>query len=148
MIIIAHRGNLNGPIPERENKPDYILEAIDAGFDVEVDVWYTDDGLFLGHDGPEVKIDHQFLQNPKLWCHAKNVRALQYMLDIGDIICFFHDTDEVTLTSNGYIWTYPGKALHPRSICIHPEFNKANLTGCSGACTDYAEEYTALYHAK
>ena len=38
MIYIAHRGNIRGPNPERENSPDYIDEAIQSGYYVEVDV--------------------------------------------------------------------------------------------------------------
>ncbi len=37
MIWIAHRGNLEGPNKERENEPSYLKEAIEAGYDVEVD---------------------------------------------------------------------------------------------------------------
>ena len=40
MKLIAHRGNIDGPNPERENSPEYIEEALKAGYDVEVDVWY------------------------------------------------------------------------------------------------------------
>ncbi len=36
--IISHRGNLDGPIPERENSPDYIDQAIKWGFVVEIDI--------------------------------------------------------------------------------------------------------------
>ena len=38
-IWIAHRGNTRGPKPEKENQPEYILQAIQEGFDVEIDVW-------------------------------------------------------------------------------------------------------------
>ena len=38
-IWIAHRGNTRGPNPEKENQPEYILQAINEGFDVEIDVW-------------------------------------------------------------------------------------------------------------
>ena len=40
MIFISHRGNLEGPNPERENNPDYISEALERVYSVEVDVWY------------------------------------------------------------------------------------------------------------
>ena len=33
-IYIAHRGNTDGPNPNRENDPTYIDEAINAGFNV------------------------------------------------------------------------------------------------------------------
>ena len=29
MILIAHRGNLNGPFPEKENHPNYIEGGVD-----------------------------------------------------------------------------------------------------------------------
>ena len=32
MILIAHRGNINGPNPERENTVSYIQEALDKGY--------------------------------------------------------------------------------------------------------------------
>ena len=46
MKLISHRGNLNGRIPERENHPDYIDEAIEAGYDVEIDIWLNDGVLY------------------------------------------------------------------------------------------------------
>jgi glycerophosphoryl diester phosphodiesterase len=54
MILIAHRGNLNGKQPERENSPEYIKEALEKGYHVEVDVWLKEtNNLFLGHDSPK-----------------------------------------------------------------------------------------------
>ena len=38
-LYISHRGNLTGPIPEKENTVDYINDAIHQGFDVEIDIW-------------------------------------------------------------------------------------------------------------
>ena len=44
MILISHRGNLDGVNPDRENSPTYIKEAISSGFDVEIDVhWYDNE---------------------------------------------------------------------------------------------------------
>ena len=48
MILISHRGNINGRIPDLENSPDYIDAAIKLGYDVEVDVWFYNDSFFLG----------------------------------------------------------------------------------------------------
>ena len=42
MKLISHRGNLEGPNPERENHPDYIYGALQAGYDVEIDVWWVE----------------------------------------------------------------------------------------------------------
>ena len=37
MILIAHRGNVNGPNPELENTLEYINSAIDAGYECEIE---------------------------------------------------------------------------------------------------------------
>ena len=66
MRLISHRGNTSGPNPSRENHPDYIHEAIDKGFEVEVDVWRLGDKWFLGHDKPQYEIEEQFLLQDKL----------------------------------------------------------------------------------
>ena len=75
MIFIAHRGNLNGPNSIDENKPDYLLEAINKGYYVETDLWVIDNKLFLGHDKPQYEINIDFLLNikDKLFCHCKNI---------------------------------------------------------------------------
>lgn len=52
MIIISHRGNINGPNPRMENKPEYIKKALDENFMVEIDVWFYQGELWLGHDEP------------------------------------------------------------------------------------------------
>jgi glycerophosphoryl diester phosphodiesterase len=53
MKLIAHRGNINGPNPLRENSIDYIEEAISEGFDVEIDLRVEDNQCYLGHDDPQ-----------------------------------------------------------------------------------------------
>jgi len=63
MILISHRGNINGKNPTRENSPDYIMETISMGYDVEIDIWLIDNDLFLGHDNPQYKIDIDWLKN-------------------------------------------------------------------------------------
>ncbi len=134
MILISHRGNINGKSNE-ENHPDYIDIALTQGFDVEIDVWKVNEvEWYLGHDEPQYKIDFDFLQNDKLWCHAKNIDALYGMMGSG-VHCFWHQKDDVTLTSNGFLWTYPGKELTKSSIAVLPE-SKPNLE-VAGICSDF-----------
>ena len=141
MILISHRGNLNGK-SNMENRPGYIHKALGQDFDVEIDVWYIEDEFWLGHDIPQYKIEENFLENPKLWCHAKNIDAL-YKMKINSLIhCFWHQEDDVTLTSKGYLWTYPGKQLTEKSICVLPEFedkkSKVILPkNVAGICSDF-----------
>jgi len=145
MILISHRGNLNG-ISSRENRPGYIHNALVQDFDVEIDVWYVDGNFWLGHDIPQYKIEENFLETPKLWCHAKNIDALYKMTSNSLIHSFWHQDDDVTLTSRGYLWTYPGKQLTEKSICVLPEFedkkSKVILPkNIAGICSDVIIDY-------
>lgn len=146
MILISHRGNLNGK-SDRENSPDYIEEALDQDFDVEVDVWYIDNQFWLGHDKPQYKVSEGFLEHSNLWCHAKNIQALYVMSKSSNIHYFWHQEDDVTLTSRGYLWTYPGKQLTEKSICVLLEFeNKKSKVilpkNVAGICSDFIVRFT------
>jgi len=139
MILISHRGNMNGLNPHLENNQEYCEEAIDRGFDVEIDVWYTD-AWWTGHDKPQYKVDTDFLKRREVWCHAKNIEALKRLLDLG-AHCFFHQNDNVTLTSRRYLWTYPTHQLTEKSICVLPELQTIDIKGCAGICSDYVVRY-------
>ncbi len=146
LILISHRGNISGPLEAFENSPQYVLKAIDLGYDVEIDVWNLGDKWYLGHDSPQYLVDLEFLENPKLWCHAKNIDALSRMISNKNIRCFWHQEDDVTLTSDNYLWTYPGKIQGTKSICVMPEkFNikisDKIISTCAGICSDFIEEF-------
>ena len=143
MILISHRGNVRGPNIEKENSPDYITKAM-AKYNVEIDVWLIDKQFLLGHDKPTYPINSSFLQNSKLWCHAKNLDALTEMLAMDNVHCFWHQDDDVTLTSQNYIWTYPGKHIcNNMAIAVIPE--RVNFTwdisDAIGVCSDFIERY-------
>lgn len=146
MILISHRGNIDHKIPALENTPDYINRALSLGYNVEIDVWKKDGEWYLGHDMPVRKIEVDYLMNNKLWCHAKNLAALEGMMTYSNIRCFWHQDDDVTLTSDNYIWTYPGKKLVHNSICVMPERhgikkNHHSLSKCVGICSDVIKSY-------
>ena len=141
MNIISHRGNINGRDIENENHPSYINNALNKGFDCEIDVWYKNNQFYLGHDDPTYLISKDYLVNDKLWCHAKNIEALYEMLN-NNIHCFFHLTDDVTLTSRGYMWTFIGKKLTKLSIAVLPElYPEQDLSICYGICSDNINKY-------
>ena len=142
MILIAHRGNTNGKLPDRENTNDYIKEAIAIGFDVELDICKWDgEKFYLGHDDPGEPISIEFLQNNPVWCHAKDYKALEQLVK-SNIHCFYHNTDKYTITSGGYIWAYPGQPGGDRTIAVHPhELPEEEIKKCAGVCSDYIEKY-------
>lgn len=140
MILISHRGNINGRIIDQENKPDYIEDTIRLGFDVEVDVWFKDGEFYLGHDEPQYEVDYKFLINEKLWCHAKNIDAVLEMKKYV-IHYFWHEEDTIALTSKNYIWAYPGKQPIKRSIAVMPELHNDDISQCIGVCSDCILKY-------
>lgn len=139
MIAIAHRGCFEGPSPD-ENSTSLIYKSLEKGFDVEIDVWFVNNKFMLGHNEPVYEIDINFLANPNLWCHAKNIPALYQMMEM-NVHCFYHQEDDVTLTSRGFIWTFPGQPQMPGCICVMPENGDGPLPHCYGVCSDYASKY-------
>ncbi len=142
MILISHRGNLNGRKKKYENHPDYLNEALNENFDIEIDLFLYDEYLWLGHDLPQYKInDIEWLKNKRIWCHAKNIETLNFLIKQNDIHCFFHQNDDVTLTSRGFIWTYPNKQVFDKSILvIENRISKDEMPFCYGVCTDYVND--------
>lgn len=139
--LIAHRGNMWGPIPKKENSPAYIKEAIQQGFDVEVDLWKIDRAFFLGHDKGKYKITEKWLYTyPSMtWFHCKNSAALEYCISYG-LHCFWHQNDDYTLTSNGYIWTYPGKVVPECGVLVDKNLKMAPKSEIEFICSDYVGE--------
>ena len=146
MILISHRGNIEGKDKLSENTPNYIDTAIQLGYDVEVDVWLIRNKLYLGHDFGQYQIDINWLENRsnKLWIHCKNMEALSYFNEYdwknsNQFNYFSHDVDMGVLTSHNYIWS---TNLYDRGILVLPEvFNKEPNEGTIGICSDYIKHY-------
>ena len=145
MIFIAHRGNVDGPNPEKENTIDYIDEALHNGYHVEIDIWYVGSEFYLGHDNPNQKIDFKHLLDHRLFLHCKNIDALHCLTDMNSITgrfvpeFFWHQKDDFTLTKSNWIWTFPNKPLTNRSIAVFPTYNdisKMEEIGVVGICSD------------
>ena len=136
MIIISHRGNINGR-SKQENNPSLIMETL-SKFEVEIDVWLIKDELYLGHDKPQYLIKEDFLLQDKLWCHAKNIEALTYMIK-NKIHCFWHQIDQYTITSKGFIWVYPNEIILDKGILVVEGKIDSIKETVEGICTDYPE---------
>ena len=146
MILISHRGNINGKDESKENKPSYIVDAIRKGYNVEVDFWYDNGKFVLGHDEPQYSIPIDFIENyyRYLWIHCKNHDALSKLVEIdrGGVYFnyFWHDTDDVIITSKGYMWANPGIYIEG-SIAVMPEYKKDKIEGRLGVCSDFIINY-------
>ena len=145
MKIICHRGNTFGPDPENENKPEVIDYCIRQGHDIEIDLWVHNNDLYLGHDEPTyfVTMDYLVLMKTRLWIHCKNLQASTELSKHRGFNYFLHDKDDYTLTSQGFVWTYP----KPQNIFSYTQvlldfgtkvdFEKYKLLGIHGICVDY-----------
>jgi hypothetical protein len=147
MRLIAHKGNINGPDPERENTIPYIEDALSKGYDVEVDIRYdvVKQEFWLGHDNPDnlVTIDWLTKHGSRLWIHCKDIFTFDiFSTRFGDFNYFWHDQDDYTLTSRQRIWAFPGKTYTRNTVVVMPEsvgidFDTLKVTGCFGVCSDY-----------
>ena len=141
--LIAHRGNTIKK-DLRENEPNFLQTAIDSGFDIEVDIRYINGEWWLGHDGPQYRIDSPFnlFDNSKVWWHCKNFAALE-KLQGSDLNYFWHQEDDHTLTSKGFIWTYPGKEIGINNVIVMPEtvmnLDEIKKLKCFAICSDLVQ---------
>ena len=142
MILIAHRGNINGAYESYENEPNYVDKAIKEGYDVEIDMWWVDGRIYLGHDKPQYGVSDKWLEDriDKLWVHCKNIELL-YWIRSTALHYFWHENDAVTLTSKNYIWAYPGKQPIIGSIAIMPEIYSDDISQCLGVCSDHIQNF-------
>lgn len=151
MMIVAHRGNLDGPT-DKENHPDQLKTALAHGYHVECDVWWVDGKFVLGHDEPLYPTSAAFLGHNSVIAHAKSIEALSHLLAIENLglrgHCFWHQNDDCVLTSRGFIWTLPNKPSTLRSIICHmekPTGVEYNIAKAGGVCTDYPNEFRRIY---
>lgn len=144
MILISHRGNINGRSELYENSPNYIDSAIKKGYDVEVDIWLNNGNFYLGHDNPQYEISLDWLNERKdnLWIHCKDIESIEKFNILNENYNYFwHQEDTVTLTSKNFIWAYPGNQPIKNSISVLPELFNDNTSECIGICSDYIQNY-------
>lgn len=142
MIIISHRGNICGAVPDKENRPSYIDCAIGNGYHVEIDVRSINGELWLGHDEPQYKVDHNWLDKRRhyLWLHCKNLEAAK---ECWAYHSFCHTSDSFVYTSTGVIWLHDlSQRIDHNTIIplIDREDVESFMPGYEkpfGICTDY-----------
>jgi hypothetical protein len=149
---ISHRGNISGRNELRENHPEYIQQALDLGYDVEIDVWYVGKHWYLGHDIPQYQsVDiQQYTNDPRIWIHCKNLDAVveihtTWLNTAANY--FFHVSDPITLTSQNWIWAFPRTKVNSKgAVCVMPEYAQWNKTdidniGFGGVCSDFIGDF-------
>lgn len=142
---ICHRGNVNGSVKELENNFGVLIQRSIQGHYVEVDVWYHENHLWLGHDKPEYKITLEWLAADKRrLIHAKDGKTLEHLLQESgrkalDLHVFYHTDEDYVLTNKGLVICYPGKPLLQGSLCMMPEraqYSQQELLKSFAICSD------------
>ena len=144
MKLISHRGNITGPIDDKENRPSYIDCAIQLGYEVEVDLRYINGQFWLGHDYPQYKIEKTWMdiRKDKIWYHCKDKESALELIRLDFGIKFFcHSQDDFVLTNTNHLWVHNLNGLLNTS-CIIPLLGIDDIDHYSGSevygvCTDY-----------
>lgn len=150
MIPISHRGNLDGRIIELENNKSYIEKAIKDGYDVEIDIRFKNNSLWLGHDEPqeEISIDWLIENSNKLWIHCKDLNSIMFIRksNLTQLNYFGHSLDSFVLTSKGFLFCLPSNDLDKNCVLVMPEFFDFIPTNNNmhGVLTDYAKYYREI----
>lgn len=124
MIKISHRGNINGRIPELENTKSYIEEALNNNFDVEIDVRFCGNKLWMGHDELDEEIDIEWIyaHKERLWVHCKDIESILYLRQAPSEIHYFgHTNDPFVLTSRKFLFCIPNNNLDQNCVMVMPE---------------------------
>jgi hypothetical protein len=145
MFLIAHRGNVNGADPNKENRISYLEDAISKGYQVELDVRMSRNQIYTGHDKPLDLITNDWLKKfkNKLWIHCKDIKSLNYFASLNQYNYFWHENDAFTITSQGFILSHVDnkiKKLSGQFIKINFENKKIN-GNFIGIMSDYLLKY-------
>lgn len=151
MILISHRGNITGRIPDSENRPSYIQDTITLGYDVEIDIRMKEGELYLGHDYAQYRVELGWLleKRNKLWIHTKDFESLDLLIDKG-LKIFFHEQERQTIINNtNLIWSHDLGSVSSKSIIPLLDLESINEYGyltqdVYGVCSDYLQEVEAL----
>lgn len=148
MIQIAHRGNINGPHANMENRPEYLQAALDKGFDVKCDVWFDGGKFMLGYEFPTFLTNRQFFQQKRVWTHCRNASAFIELVKYTNINCFFQENDDLALTSRGQLWAHP-KCLQwdANTVLVNLDKDRPEFVGLErpyGICSDFIKRSSQI----
>jgi hypothetical protein len=154
MRLIAHRGHTKGINPSTklcENLPAYIQNAVDAGFDVEIDIWHDEGEFFLGHDLPQYPIElrqiEKWAKKVFVFAHCKNVKAaIRTPFEYG-LIPFAHSEDPFIILPDMHLWVHPKEidnipfSVKKECIIVDGGNFRYDALDFFGVCTDNPEDY-------
>jgi hypothetical protein len=144
--LISHRGNINGVNTERENEQTYLQEAIEAGYDVELDIRRLNHTLWFGHDGPTHMASMAWLLNYKnnLWIHTKNFDAMDFLIEHNFRVFYHQIEDHVVIGNTRIIWSRAISEASTRSmipLLSMDDINQVDIKSLNvyAICSDFVQ---------
>ena len=148
MILISHRGNINGRQPNLENLPEYIDSALELGYDVEIDIWADkENNLSLGHDYAQYPVEINWLLDRKehLWIHCKNFLSLARLINTNLRIFYHQDENHTIIGNTKAIWSHDIDDANHQSIIPLIDIDSVNSfknfnQKYYGICSDFIKQ--------
>lgn len=153
--IISHRGNINGPGSQCERVN--VENALEKGYDVEVDVRLIAGKFLIGHDKPLYEMPNEWLTesiNSRLWFHAKDYLCMIELIKLNqNIKTFLHNDEPSTkVFPFQHVWIHPNlnsliiNRLMLNDIILdiegYPRISKNQIKNYPfGVCSDWCDEW-------
>jgi len=104
MLIIAHRANVSGPEPARENSLERTAECIARGWSVETDIRRAPDGRFyVSHDAAPWSAENNAVAFSALWRRSRALVALN-IKELGDEVALIDFLREQRLLQHVFLF--------------------------------------------
>jgi hypothetical protein len=158
MLLISHRGNVDGITPSKENTIPYMQQALARGFHVETDIYEHAGELYFGHaygdSGEKVNWDFLACNSHKLLLHCKDARSIG-IISKHDLNWFCQEHDSYAISSRDLVIAHSkqGGMVYSKldryldsTIIMLPEKNGLGKKfleelGCVGVCSDIISFY-------
>lgn len=148
MIYISYLGIYDGQNFEQANTPNQIGTAFNHGFGCMVNVWRTDNKLYLGTVYNPIEVTERYLQGKRFFINAKNTDMQTWLQTqpsnlYPNYFWFPSPSENTNVTSSGGQIITPGTVpVDNSSIIFLPEITDRGLLStvklrCYGVISNY-----------
>lgn len=149
MFYISYQGIYDGTDYQDSNTPSQINKALGAGFSCLVDVWRTNNKLYVGTDLDPIEVTERYLQGPRFWINAKNTAMQDWLETQSSTLYPNYFSFEASTPPPAYATASNGKLITPGTVPINnnsviflPEINDRSLFStvklrCYAVCSTY-----------
>lgn len=148
MIYISYLGIFDGKNYEDANTPNQIGTALNAGYTCMVNVWRSDNKLYVGTENNQIEVSEVSLQGPRYIINAMNSEMqtwlpTQYYELYPNYFWFPNILENTPVTTSGGQLITPGSvAINNTSIIFLPENTDRGLLStvklrCYGVISTY-----------